>query len=99
MERDNGEGSAGPAESDERRRYDRRDRNEQGTLTYLGISYPTTLVNLSAGGALIVSNVAPPLSAEVEVDFPDLGRLRGNVVHTRGGGIGIYFNMVLTGDL
>lgn len=93
MERDKEEGSAGSGTGDERRRHDRLDREEQGTLTYLGISYPTTLLNLSAGGALVISSVAPPLSAEVELDFPDLGHARGNVVHTRGGGIGIEFKM------
>jgi hypothetical protein len=98
MERDKGAGSAGSAEGDERRRYDRRDRSERGTLTYLGISYPTTLLNVSAGGALVASSVAPPVSAEVEVDFPDLGRVLGNVVHSRAGGIGIEFKMALAGE-
>lgn len=98
MERDEGEEWTGSEEGDERRSHDRRGSNEQGTLTYLGMSYPTTLLNRSAGGALVMSSVIPPLTAEVEIDFPELGRAVGNVVHTKGGGIGIEFKMTPAGD-
>ncbi len=76
----------------------RPDAIEAGTLSYLGLSYPCVLANTSAGGVLIMSSVAPPIGAEVRVEFPEMGRYLGNVVHATSGSIDIEFKKELAGN-
>jgi hypothetical protein len=79
------------AESAERRETSRYQVNEAATLWHDGQSYACTVLNVSAGGALVESSFVPSVGAAVALDVVKWGQFPAKVVHVTGDHLGLMF--------
>jgi hypothetical protein len=79
------------AENAERRESSRYQANEAATLWYRGKSFACTVLNVSAGGALVESSFVPSVGAAVDLDVVKWGQFPAKVVHVTGDHLGLMF--------
>ena len=84
--------------SEEQREHRRYERRESGTLWHQGVPFVFTLLNISAGGALVELSHAPRTGAHVELEVPSLGRVPAVVVHAADNQVGVRFEREIDSD-
>jgi hypothetical protein len=79
------------AENAERRESSRYQANEAATLSYRGESFTCTVLNVSAGGALVESSFVPSVGAAVDLDVVKWGQFPAKGAHVTGDRLGLMF--------
>ena len=75
----------------EPRRFPRWDFDQPATLVAGDRSYPCTVNDISAGGALVFGEGLPPVGETVAIDIAHVGRLNAEVMHHTENRIGLKF--------
>lgn len=85
--------------ADGERRGDKRySLAQSGTLWYGGEPFACSVINISAGGALLEVGVAPAVGQNVLLHVPDWGRFGAEVVHGIQDILGLAFPIHETGE-
>lgn len=81
----------------DRRRARRYAVNQPGTLRYAAGSVDCTVMNVSAGGALVEAGATVALQSEVNLIVPQWGRFAATVVRVARESLGLMFTADLPG--